>query len=141
MLAMHSISCDGLRQLLELIESSAGSKESANILIIDCRSFFAHNDSHIINSINVFYPLFLRYVLSSRIILKVIILLNSRRGKPSLETIISDAEVRDRLMLADFYSVVIYDERDLTKESFGLYVATTLQEKAGIKCVTYLEGK
>lgn len=67
--------------------------------------------------------------------------MNSRRGKPSLETIISDAEVRDRLMLADFYSVVIYDERDLTKESFGLYVATTLQEEAGIKCVTYLEGK
>lgn len=66
MLAMHSINCDGLRQLLELIDSS-GSKESANILIIDCRSFFAHNDSHIINSINVFYPPFLRYVLSMKV--------------------------------------------------------------------------
>ncbi|KAH9405015.1 Dual specificity protein phosphatase 1 [Tyrophagus putrescentiae] len=112
---MIAINCDGVRELLELM-NSADSKESPNILIIDCRSFFAHNDSHIINSINVFYPPFLR-----------------RRGKPSLEVIISDAEIRDRLMMADIYSVVLYDEKDLTKESFGMYVATCLED-AGIKC-------
>lgn len=44
-------------------------------------------------------------------------------------------------MMADFYSVVIYDERDLTKESFGLYVSNLLCEEAGIKCVNFLEGK
>ncbi|XP_017472329.1 PREDICTED: dual specificity protein phosphatase 1-like [Rhagoletis zephyria] len=118
---MIAINCDGVRELLELM-NSADSKESPNILIIDCRSFFAHNDSHIINSINVFYPPFLR-----------------RRGKPSLEVIISDAEIRDRLMMADIYSVVLYDEKDLTKESFGMYVATCLED-AGIKCVSHLEG-
>lgn len=64
----------------------------------------------------------------------------SRRGKPSLEVIISDAEIRDRLMMADIYSVVLYDEKDLTKESFGMYVATCLED-AGIKCVSHLEGK
>lgn len=58
---MTGLSCDHLRELLDPFDSST-SCESQNILIIDCRSFLAHNASHIINSINVFCPPFLRFV-------------------------------------------------------------------------------
>lgn len=57
---MVGLSPDDVRELLVLLESEC---KSHNILIIDSRSFLAHNESHIINSINVFYPPFLRYVL------------------------------------------------------------------------------
>lgn len=58
---MIGLSCDNLRELLDLLEPN--DYKTQHLLIIDCRSFLAHNDSHIINSINVFYPPFLRYAL------------------------------------------------------------------------------
>ncbi|OTF80237.1 hypothetical protein BLA29_010167 [Euroglyphus maynei] len=59
----------------------------SRILLIDCRSFLAHNESHIIHSVNVFCPPFLR----------------RRNGtKPLLKTLFPDNLVQDRL-ITDFY--------------------------------------
>lgn len=60
---MIGLSCESLRELLSLFETD--DCQTRNILIIDCRSFLAHNDAHIVNSINAFYPPFLRYVMIS----------------------------------------------------------------------------
>jgi hypothetical protein len=54
-----SLSCDNLRQLLDLLSDS----KSSNILILDCRPFLIHNESHIVKSINIHCPPILRSVL------------------------------------------------------------------------------
>ena len=66
----------------------------------------------------------------------------SRRNgnKPSLETIITDHSIRDRILSDYYYHIILYDDSDIGKDSFGLYVARCLQDEAGIKIVNYLEG-
>ena len=56
------ITCDNLRQLLDLLLQSEGSP--SNVLILDCRPFLIHNESHIVNSVNIHCPAIIRSVFS-----------------------------------------------------------------------------
>ncbi|XP_027195818.2 dual specificity protein phosphatase 4-like [Dermatophagoides pteronyssinus] len=97
----------------------------SRILLIDCRSFLAHNESHIIHSINVFCPPFLR----------------RRNGtKPLLKTLFPDNLIQDRLLTDFYFHIILYEDHDLTSDSISFYIARCLQEEAGIKYINYLEG-
>ncbi|XP_046912237.2 dual specificity protein phosphatase 2 [Dermatophagoides farinae] len=99
--------------------------QHSRILLIDCRSFLAHNESHIVHSINVFCPPFLR----------------RRNGtKPLLKTLFSDNLIQDRLITDYYFHVILYEDHDLTSDSISFYIARCLQEEAGIKYINYLEG-
>ena len=57
------ITCDSLRQLLDHVLQNED--KPSNVLILDCRPFLIHNDSHIVNSVNIHCPAIIRYVSQS----------------------------------------------------------------------------
>lgn len=54
------ITCDGLRQLLDRMLESDG---SSTLLVVDCRPFLTHNETHIVHSVNIHCPAIIRSVL------------------------------------------------------------------------------
>lgn len=121
-----SFSCENLRNHLE--ESSPPPlDEESRILILDCRTFLAHSDRHIVNSVNVQCPAILRRRLGN---------------KPPLRTVITDREVRERLRKGLYSPIVLYEESaSAGPNSMAAFVARCLQNEARINNVYILEGK
>ncbi|XP_054168413.1 dual specificity protein phosphatase 1-like [Oppia nitens] len=117
------ISCDHLRQLIELMLSNEDTP--TNVLILDCRPFLIHNDSHIAKSINIHCPAIIRRRTGNRL---------------PLRTIIPDQQIRDRLLADFYYPIVLYEESDIGCDTIGNYVSQCLQHEVGLKNVHFLQG-
>jgi len=83
-----SIHCASLRQLLE--------GDDPGCLVLDCRSFFSFNSSHIPGSSNVRFSTIVR---------------RRARGGLGLEHIVPNEETRGRLLTGEYDSVVFLDDR------------------------------
>ncbi|XP_030649978.1 dual specificity protein phosphatase 1 [Chanos chanos] len=85
-----SIDCTSLRGLLE--------GEDPGCLVLDCRSFFSFNSSHIHGSTNVRFSTIVR---------------RRARGGLGLEHIVPNEDTRNRLLSGDYQTVVFLDDRSL----------------------------
>ncbi|XP_028816059.1 dual specificity protein phosphatase 1 [Denticeps clupeoides] len=83
-----SVDCATLRLLLD--------GHDPDCLVLDCRSFFSFNSSHIPGSSNVRFSTIVR---------------RRARGGLGLEHIVPNEETRGRLMSGEYQSVVLLDER------------------------------
>ena len=85
-----SIHCECLRDLLE--------GDDSGCLVLDCRSFFSFNSSHIPGSSNVRFSTIVR---------------RRARGGLGLEHIVPNEDTRNRLVSGEYDSVVFLDDRSL----------------------------
>ncbi|XP_056129100.1 dual specificity protein phosphatase 1 [Lampris incognitus] len=85
-----SIDCESLRHMLE--------GDRPGCLVLDCRSFFSFNSSHISGSTNVRFSTIVR---------------RRARGGLGLEHIIPNEETRNRLLSGEYQSVVFLDDRSV----------------------------
>ncbi|KAM4622122.1 dual specificity protein phosphatase 1 [Polymixia lowei] len=85
-----SIDCASLRHLLE--------DDDPGCLVLDCRSFFSFNSSHIPGSTNVRFSTIVR---------------RRARGGLGLEHIVPNEDTRNRLLSGEYRSVVFLDDRSL----------------------------
>lgn len=85
-----SIDCESLRGLLV--------GDDSGCLVLDCRSFFSFNSSHIPGSANVRFSTIVR---------------RRARGGLGLEHIIPNEDLRNRLSTGEYQTVVFLDERSL----------------------------
>uniref|UniRef100_T1JQM1 protein-tyrosine-phosphatase n=1 Tax=Tetranychus urticae TaxID=32264 RepID=T1JQM1_TETUR len=115
---IFDISCEVLEQYL---------KTKSNVmLVIDCRPFLAHNESHIVNAINVHCPPILR---------------RRTGGRLPLKTIITDIVVRERLIAGQFFPVILYEDSILnSSESTCGFVARCLQQETSLEFIYILKG-
>ena len=85
-----SINCASLRGLLDEDDSAC--------LVLDCRSFFSFNSSHIPGSANVRFSTIVR---------------RRARGGLGLEHIVPNEDLRNRLLTGEYQTVVFVDDRSL----------------------------
>ncbi|XP_062332476.1 dual specificity protein phosphatase 1 [Osmerus eperlanus] len=85
-----SIDCASLRGLLDEDDSAC--------LVLDCRSFFSFNSSHIPGSANVRFSTIVR---------------RRARGGLGLEHIVPNEDLRNRLLTGEYQTVVFVDDRSL----------------------------
>ncbi|KAJ8247149.1 hypothetical protein GJAV_G00259310 [Gymnothorax javanicus] len=101
-----SIDCATFRNLLE--------DDGAGCLVLDCRSFFAFNSSHIPGSTNVRFSTIVR---------------RRARGGLGLEHIVPNEQTRNRLLSGEYQTVVFLDDRssdfDQVKKESTLMLAVT----------------
>ncbi|XP_023226280.1 dual specificity protein phosphatase 1-like [Centruroides sculpturatus] len=116
------LSADILRKYLEEDNSS----DSLKVLILDCRSFLAYNDGHIIDSLNIHCPSILR---------------RRSGGTLPLSTLISDARVRDLILTNVHRTIILYEEhsRPIHDDTMTSFVAKCLKNEIG-RTVLVLEG-
>ncbi|MBN3305899.1 dual specificity protein phosphatase 1 [Amia ocellicauda] len=93
MMEVPSIDCDTFRNLL------AG--DGPGCLVLDCRSFFSFNSSHIHGATNVRFSTIVR---------------RRARGGLGLEHIVPNEETRGRLLAGHFQAVVFVDDRSVDFE-------------------------
>lgn len=84
---VSSIDCASLRDLLD---------EGPACLVLDCRSFFSFNSSHVSGSGNVRFSTIVR---------------RRARGGLGLEHIVPNEDTRNRLLSGEYRSVVFLDDR------------------------------
>lgn len=113
----------GLRTLLR--------ERAAQVLLLDCRSFFAFNAGHIAGSVNVRFSTIVR---------------RRAKGAMGLEHIVPNAELRGRLLAGAYHAVVLLDERsralDGAKRDATLALAAgALCREAGATRVLLLQGE
>ncbi|CAL8355765.1 unnamed protein product [Merluccius merluccius] len=89
-----SINCASLRDLLEGHDDPAAG--GCGCLVLDCRSFFSFNSSHIAGSSNVRFSTIVR---------------RRARGGLGLEHIIPNEDTRGRLQAGEYEAVVFLDDR------------------------------
>ena len=66
-------------------------------------------------------------------------------GRLSLKTIITDREIRERLIAGQFCPVILYDDSNNDSnyspiDSMTAFVARSLQQETSLKCIYILEG-
>ncbi|RWS06440.1 WD repeat-containing protein 46-like protein, partial [Dinothrombium tinctorium] len=122
-------SCDGsgITYLsCELLEQYIN--QGSLLLLIDCRPFLVHNESHIIDAVNIHCPAILR---------------RRTGGRLPLRTVLPDVAVRERLLAGHYYPVILYEDSsskpDLV-DSMAYFVAKCLQQEADTKDIYILEG-
>ncbi|GFT27799.1 dual specificity protein phosphatase 4 [Nephila pilipes] len=137
--SMYGISCEQLRAFIHVNENDENTDDSNldrkhRVLTLDCRSFVAYNNGHILDSVNVHCPAILR-----------------RRcgGRLPLRTLIPNSNIRTSLANNQCFPVVLYDDyglnvknlSDLTgEESTAAFVAKCLRNETDLKTIYYLEG-
>lgn len=120
---VSSIDCASLRGLLE--------GDDPGCLVLDCRSFFSFNSSHIPGSTNVRFSTIVR---------------RRARGGLGLEHIVPNEDTRNRLLSGEYQSVVFLDDRSLdfgqVKKDGTLMLAVTAlcRDPCGAS-VFFLKGK
>lgn len=85
---VSTIDCASLRDLLD--------GDDPGCLVLDCRSFFSFNTSHISGSSNVRFSTIVR---------------RRARGGLGLEHIVPNEDTRNRLLSGEYQSVVFLDDR------------------------------
>ncbi|XP_029439687.1 dual specificity protein phosphatase 1 [Rhinatrema bivittatum] len=117
-----AMDCSALKGLLE--------ERAAQCLLLDCRSFFSFNSSHILNSSNVRFSTIVK---------------RRAKGAMSLEHIVPNEELRGRLRAGLFQAVVLLDERSWELEpskkdcTLLLAVSTLCREARGSR-LYFLKG-
>ncbi|GIY18216.1 dual specificity protein phosphatase 4 [Caerostris extrusa] len=137
---MYGISPEQLRAFIHVNENDENTDDSNldskkhRVLALDCRSFVAYNNGHIMDAVNVHCPAILR-----------------RRcgGRLPLRTLIANSTIRTSLTNNQCFPVVLYDDygmnvknmTDLTgEESTAAFVAKCLRNETDVKTIYYLEG-
>ncbi|KAF8767405.1 dual specificity protein phosphatase 1-like [Argiope bruennichi] len=137
--SMYGISPEQLRAFIHVNENNENTDDSNldrkhRVLTLDCRSFVAYNNGHIVDSVNVHCPAILR-----------------RRcgGRLPLRTLIPNSNIRTSLTNNQCFPVVLYDDyglnvknlSDMTgEESTATFVAKCLRNETDLKTIYYLEG-
>ncbi|XP_030068498.1 dual specificity protein phosphatase 1 [Microcaecilia unicolor] len=117
-----AMDCSTLKGLLE--------DSAAQCLVLDCRSFFSFNSSHILDSSNVRFSTIVK---------------RRAKGAMSLEHIVPNEELRSRLLAGLFQAVVLLDDRssdlELVKKdgTMMLAVNTLCREARGCR-LCFLKG-
>jgi len=117
-----SIDCATLRALLEGGDSGC--------LVLDCRSFFSFNSSHIPGSANVRFSTIVR---------------RRARGGLGVEHIVPNEDMRNKLLTGDYQSVVFLDDRSLDfsqvkKDGTLMLAVSALTRDPCGACVYFLKG-
>ncbi|XP_005992564.1 dual specificity protein phosphatase 1 [Latimeria chalumnae] len=104
--------------------------DAAKCLVLDCRSFFSFNSSHVMNSANVRFSTIVR---------------RRAKGAMGLEHIVPNEELRNKLISGLYQAIVVLDERTsdfelIKKDSTVMLVVNTLnRESCGTK-IYFLGG-
>ncbi|XP_048399168.1 dual specificity protein phosphatase 1 [Stegostoma tigrinum] len=122
MMEISSVSNETLGQLLK--------EDSSKCLLLDCRSFFAFNASHIVNSLNVRFSTIVK---------------RRAKGTMGLEHIVPNEESRKNLVSGLYSVVVVFDERTfefdlLKKDSTVLLAVNTLCRESYGARIVFLRG-
>lgn len=123
MMEISSVNNETLGQLLK--------ENSSKCLLLDCRSFFAFNASHVENSINVRFSTIVK---------------RRAKGTMGIEHIVPNEESRNNLISGHYSYVVIFDEMpcefDMLKKDCTVHLAvnTLCRESYGAR-ITFLRGK
>ncbi|XP_072487080.1 dual specificity protein phosphatase 1 [Notamacropus eugenii] len=117
-----SLDCESLRALLQ--------ERAAQCLVLDCRSFFSFNSSHILGSFNVRFSTIVK---------------RRAKGAMGLEHIVPNEELRSRLLAGLYHAVVLLDERspelELSKrDSTLMLAASALCREARAARICFLKG-
>ncbi|XP_074068507.1 dual specificity protein phosphatase 1 [Macrotis lagotis] len=117
-----ALDCEGLRALLQ--------ERAAQCLVLDCRSFFSFNSSHILGSFNVRFSTIVK---------------RRAKGAMGLEHIVPNEELRGRLLAGLYQAVVLLDERspelELSKRDSTLVLAASaLCREARAARICFLKG-
>ncbi|XP_068958465.1 dual specificity protein phosphatase 1 [Petaurus breviceps papuanus] len=117
-----ALDCESLRALLQ--------ERAAQCLVLDCRSFFSFNSSHIAGSVNVRFSTIVR---------------RRAKGAMGLEHIVPNEELRGRLLAGLYHAVVLVDERspelELAKRDSTLRLAASaLCREARAARICFLKG-
>ncbi|XP_020824822.1 dual specificity protein phosphatase 1 [Phascolarctos cinereus] len=117
-----ALDCESLRVLLQ--------ERAAQCLVLDCRSFFSFNSSHILGSVNVRFSTIVK---------------RRAKGAMGLEHIVPNEELRKRLLAGLYHAVVLLDERspelELSKRDSTLVLAASaLCREARAARVCFLKG-
>ncbi|XP_064377093.1 dual specificity protein phosphatase 1 isoform X1 [Dromaius novaehollandiae] len=122
-LRASALECEALRGLLQ--------ERAAQCLVLDCRSFFSFNASHIVGSCNVRLSTIVR---------------RRAKGAVGLEHVVPNEELRARLRQGLFHTVVLLDERsadlELPKRDSTLVLALSAlcREARGAR-ICFLKGE
>ncbi|XP_055498987.1 dual specificity protein phosphatase 1 [Leucoraja erinacea] len=122
MMEISSVNNETLGQLLK--------ENSSKCLLLDCRSFFAFNASHVENSINVRFSTIVK---------------RRAKGTMGIEHIVPNEESRNNLISGHYSYVVIFDEMpcefDMLKKDCTVHLAvnTLCRESYGAR-ITFLRG-
>ncbi|XP_069754879.1 dual specificity protein phosphatase 1 [Narcine bancroftii] len=105
-------------------------EDASKCLLLDCRSFFAFNASHIVNSINVRFSTIVK---------------RRAKGTMGLEHLVPNEECRTRLIAGRYTAVVIFDEKTcefdrLKKDSPVLLAVNTLCRESYGASIAFLRG-
>ncbi|XP_027697721.1 dual specificity protein phosphatase 1 [Vombatus ursinus] len=117
-----ALDCESLRALLQ--------ERAAQCLVLDCRSFFSFNSSHILGSVNVRFSTIVK---------------RRAKGAMGLEHIVPNEELRSRLLAGLYHAVVLLDERspelELSKRDSTLVLAASaLCREARAARICFLKG-
>ncbi|XP_036607873.1 dual specificity protein phosphatase 1 [Trichosurus vulpecula] len=117
-----ALDCESLRALLQ--------ERAAQCLVLDCRSFFSFNSSHILGSFNVRFSTIVK---------------RRAKGAMGLEHIVPNEELRSRLLAGLYHAVVLLDERspelELSKrDSTLMLAASALCREARAARICFLKG-
>ncbi|XP_044520385.1 dual specificity protein phosphatase 1 [Gracilinanus agilis] len=117
-----ALDCESLRALLQ--------ERAAQCLVLDCRSFFSFNSSHILGSFNVRFSTIVK---------------RRAKGAMGLEHIVPNEELRSRLLAGLYHAVVLLDERsselELSKRDSTLVLAASaLCREARAARICFLKG-
>uniref|UniRef100_A0A8B9PQW1 Dual specificity protein phosphatase n=1 Tax=Apteryx owenii TaxID=8824 RepID=A0A8B9PQW1_APTOW len=121
--AARALECEALRGLLQ--------ERAAQCLVLDCRSFFSFNASHILGSCNVRLSTIVR---------------RRAKGAVGLEHVVPNEELRARLRQGLFHTVVLLDERSADLEvpkrdsTLVLALSALCREARGAR-ICFLKGE
>lgn len=119
---VHKLSPANLKQLLD-------SQASAQLLLLDFRSFLCYNNDRIKGAVNVFCPSILKRRFAAT-------------GCLRLESVLTP-EVRKRLRNGEYSKLVLYDNDDIVREKSDLAIVIQglSKDRYSFKTVYVLKGK